>query len=334
MNDLFRPVRAIKFPAIGAVSVIRAAGPAPPGPGEVLVGAEFLGICGTDLHVLHGQHPWVRPPLIIGHECVATVLAAGEAVGFAPEARVVLNPLVTCGHCRACRSGHPNHCATAKVIGFRLPGAGRTRFVVSAAQLHAVPAGLDPRLAVLAEPLAVGIHAAGLAADLDRILVIGSGTIGLCVLLALRAQGAGAITVVEPIAEKRLLALRLGAHAAIAPDQVGETAEFTTVFDCVAAPATLDAACRMTLGGGAVVVVGVAEAARQIDLPRMQRFEIDLFGSGMYVPADIDAALAALTTRMIDAAPLISAVRPLDGAQAAYAEAMRPDSVKVLIDMR
>jgi 2-desacetyl-2-hydroxyethyl bacteriochlorophyllide A dehydrogenase len=334
MDRIFQTVRAIEFPALGAVAVTEAPFPPPPGPDEVLLQSDYLGICGSDLHVLHGRHPWIRPPIVTGHECVATVLDAGTASGrFGPGARVVVNPLVTCGHCRACRAGRPNHCEAAKVMGFRLPGVGRTRLVLPARQLHLVPAALDPAIAALAEPLAVGIHAASRAADRESVMVIGGGTIGLCVLLGVMMRGAGAVSVIEPVASKRAMALRLGARDATPPEAMAREAEYTAVFDCVATQATLDAACNATVGGGTVVVVGVADAARQLPLPRLQRFEIDLIGSGMYAPADIDRAIVALAEGRIDAAALITGIRPIDRAPAAYHEAMQPDSIKVLIEM-
>lgn len=334
MTALPRAVKAIEFPALGTVAITTHPFPAAPGPEEVLLRTDYLGICGTDLHVLHGKHPWVRLPVRTGHEVVASVVSAGTAAArFQPGQRVVINPLVTCGHCRACQAGRPNHCEAAKVMGFRLPGVGSTYLTVPAMQLHPVPDGVDAKLAALAEPLAVGIHAAARAPDLHRVLIIGGGTIGLCVLLAARMRGAGPVDVIEPVASKRDLALRLGAQSALPPEALEETGGYSAVFDCVAAQATLDAACRATIGGGAVIVVGVSDNTRSFPLPRLQRFEIDVLGSGMYVPTDIDAAIAALAEGKVEAGALITAIRPLSQAPEAYAEAIRQDSVKVLIDM-
>jgi 2-desacetyl-2-hydroxyethyl bacteriochlorophyllide A dehydrogenase len=326
-------VRAISFPEHGRVELVDLTAPAAPQRDEVLVESAYLGICGSDLHVLHGRHPFVRPPVITGHEWVGMVVSAGPDAAFQAGERVAINPLVTCGHCRACRAGRFNHCEQARVLGFRMPGAAQTRFVTTAGQLHRIPDALDLRLAALAEPVAVGVHAAKRAPDRESVLVIGGGTIGLCVFLALKAAGADAVTVVEPRAEKRALARKLGAAATITPAEMRETATYTAVFDCVASQATLEAACRQCIGGGTVVVVGVADGPRQFALPRLQRFEIDLVGTGMYLPVDIDQAIQALADGSIDAAPLISAVRPFHAAPAAFAEAMHPENVKILIDM-
>jgi 2-desacetyl-2-hydroxyethyl bacteriochlorophyllide A dehydrogenase len=326
--------RQIVFEGLGRVAVHATEPPGTPGVGEAVIVPAYVGICGSDLHVLHGRHPWIRPPLVTGHEIAAVVESVGDAAGaLCAGDHVVLNPLVPCGTCRRCRAGAFNRCEAARVIGFRLPGAARTRLVVPARQLHAVPADLPLAQACLVEPLAVGVHAAGLWDDLDDVLIIGGGTIGLCVLLALRARGAGRVTVCEPVASKRELALRLGATETTAPEALGATPRYTAAFDCVAAQPTLDTAFRAVLAGGAVITVGVPAEAASLPLPRMQRFEISLLGSGMYLPADIDAAVALIASGRIDVTPLISVVRPLDDAPAAYAEARRADSVKILIRM-
>ncbi len=327
-------VRQVAFEALGRVAVRDAPAPAAPGPGEVLLLPAFVGICGTDLHVLHGKHPWVRPPLVTGHEVAATVAAVGPGVeDLAPGEAVVLDPLVPCGHCRRCTRGAFNTCEDARVIGFRLPGAAQTRLVVPRRQLHRVPAGLTLEHAVLAEPLAVGVHAASLWDDLEEVLVIGGGTIGLCVLAALRARGAGRITVVEPVASKRAAALRLGAAEAVPPGTVPAAPRFTACFDVVAAPATADLAAAAALPGGVVVMVGVSPGPLAFNVPRMQRFEITLKGSGMYLGVDIEAALRLLGEGVVDPAAFVTATHPLEAAVAAYADAERPDSIKVLLRM-
>ena len=327
-------IRQIAFESLGRVAVHEAPPPPEPGEGDVLLRPGYIGICGTDLHVLHGKHPWVQPPLVTGHEMAGIVERIGPGVDdLAPGDAVVLDPLVPCGHCRRCRRGSFNTCENAKVIGFRLPGAAQTALIAPRRQLHRVPAGLSLQRAVLAEPLAVGVHAATLWRDLEDVLVIGGGTIGLCVLAALKARGAAQVTVIEPVASKRALALRLGATEAAAPSLIEPKPRFTATFDVVATQPTLDLAGAATLSGGAIVVVGVAPGSMALPLPRMQRFEIALRGSGMYLGHDIEEALRLLAVDAVDADAFITGIRILDEAAAAYAEAERPDSVKTLIRM-
>jgi threonine dehydrogenase-like Zn-dependent dehydrogenase len=326
-------VREVVFADIDLVEVRRGDPPEPPGAGEVLVAPDYVGLCGSELHVLHGRHSWTRPPVVPGHEVVATVVAPGPGVTrWSPGDRVLLNPLVPCGECLPCRQGRFNSCETARVIGFRLPGAARTLFTHPARLLHAVPDNVASDLACLGEPLACGIHAAGRSRDHDRSLVVGGGTIGLCVLLALKARKAGHVTVVEPSASKRALALYLGADEAHAPEALPSgTPRFTAAFDCVANRATVQTTIAAVVGGGTVVMVGVPGTGVELPLARMQRYEIDLVGSGMYVPADLDAALAYLASDEADVASLLSAVYPLAAASQAYAATGTSENVKVLI---
>lgn len=304
-------------------------------PGEVSVAPLYLGICGSDLHVLHGKHPWIKPPLVTGHEVVARVTArAGDVQDFAEGDLVALNPLVSCGVCRRCQQGLDNHCEQARVIGFRLPGAGQTALNLHTRQLHRLPSSLAPQLASLMEPIAVGVHAAERSDDLDEVLIIGGGTIGLCLLMALVVRGAGRITVLEPVPSKRAMAVRLGASVALPPEQLDAATRFTTVFDCVAAQPTLDMASAATLGGGTLVVVGVPGHPLSLNLPRLQRFEIDIHGSGMYVGADLERAIELVDSGRIDASALISNIVELKDAAEGYRLAAQPDSIKVLVRMQ
>ena len=327
-------VRQIFFEALNKVVVRTVDDPLQAAAGEVVLAPAYLGVCGSDLHVLHGKHPWTKPPVVTGHELAAVVEKLGpEVQNLVPGDHVVLNPLFTCGTCRRCRLGSFNTCQNAKVTGYRLPGVAQTRLVMSARQLHRVPKELPLDRACLVEPMAVGVHASGLFDDLEDVLVIGGGPIGLCVLLGLKARGAGRVSLIEPIACKRELAKRLGADEVFSPDAMLVTPRYTACFDCVGGQKTLDVACGSALSGGCVVVVGISPGQVSVPLPRMQRFEIRLQGSGMYLGKDIDLAIELIASGRIDVAPLISLVRPLDEAPEAYAVAQRPESVKVLVRM-
>ena len=300
---------------------------------DVLIAPAFVGICGTDLHVLHGRHA-VQPPLVIGHEMAGTVLVPGlGARDLQPGDHVALNPVRPCGECPRCRRGKPNICDRAQIIGFRLPGAAQTAMLVPRSQLHLVPAGVPLRHAALAEPLSVAVHAVGRVPELDDVLVIGGGTVGLCIAAVLRASGAGSVTLIEPVAAKRDLALRLGVTQALPPGALDETGRFTGCLDVVASQATLDLAASACASGGTVVMVGTAHGPAAIDLHRLQRYEIALQGSSIFLDADMRRALHLLATSAVDADLLITGVRPIDEAAAAYADAEQPGNVKTLIAM-
>ncbi|WP_129839815.1 alcohol dehydrogenase catalytic domain-containing protein [Streptomyces sp. RFCAC02] len=329
-------VSRIVFTAPGEVATETADEPdAPLGPGQVRIAPQYLGICGSDLHVLHGGHPFAKPPLVPGHELSAVVTGtAPDVTGVAVGDRAVIDPIMACGTCRACRAGRPNLCEPPQVAGFRAPGFGRTTHVVPAANVHVAPASLPLDELAFAEPVACAVHCLSRIpdpADREDLLVIGAGTIGLTIVQALRVSGVGRLTVQEPDPAKRALALRFGADAAVAPGELPEGASFTGVIDVVAAPVTLREATTRVLPGGPVVVMGVPDGPREIPLPSMQRFERDLLGSGMYVPGDFDTAIGWLAGGRFDTTGLITDTYALPDAPAAYRRAAEPDSIKVLL---
>ena len=150
--------------------------------------------------------------------------------------------------------------------------------------------------------------------------MIGAGTIGLSIVQALRIMGAGKITVIEPDAAKRALALKLGADV-----------RFTGAIDVVAAQATLNDACTRVYAGGTVVCMGVPSGPREIPLPMMQRFERDLLNSGMYIPEDFDAVIEWLADGRFDTSELVTDLFAIEDAAAAFERAQQNDSIKVML---
>lgn len=327
------PAEQITFTAIGQVTVTRAGPPGEPGHGQVLMATSHAGICGSDLAVLAGHHPWTKPPVVTGHEVAGRVAAAGPGVRLRPGQQAVLNPLRSCGTCARCRQGAVNQCESGAVRGYRLPGAAVTRLLVDEAELVPVPAGVPGAHACLAEPLAAAWHAATRADELDDVAVIGAGSIGQLVLSCLRHRGAGRITVIEPEPGKRELARARGADEVTAPGRLAARPRFTAVYDCVSQPATVDWAAQAAMAGGSVVTVGVPGGPVQLPLPRTQRFEVTVLGSGLYTPSELATAIELIAAGEVDVAPLISDIFPLSQAARAYARAADPASVKVIVAM-
>lgn len=303
-------------------------------PTDVRIAPAFFGICGSDLHVLQGHHPFAQPPLVPGHEIAARVLEVGSAVtGIHVGDNVVVDPIMACMTCRACKAGQFNHCEPPQVAGFRAPGFARSQHIVPARNCHVAPASLPLNVLAFAEPAACARHCVNRmpAGALENVLVIGAGTIGLSIVQALRIMGAGDITVVEPDAAKRALSVRLGAARAFAPGEMPEEMRFSGVIDVVAAQATLNEAFQRVYAGGTVMCMGVPGGAREIPLPMMQRFERDLLSSGMYVPEDFDVVIAWLAEGLFDTRELISDLFPVSDADKAFARAQQNDSIKVLL---
>lgn len=304
-------------------------------PGEVRIAPQFVGICGSDLHVLSGKHPFAKAPTVPGHEiCAIVTEVAPDVQNTTVGDHVVIDPIMNCGKCRACKAGRPNLCEPPQVAGFRAPGFARTSHVVPAKNVHVAPPQIPLRTLAFTEPVTCARHCVGRLpkSDQEDVLVIGAGTIGLAVVQALRIMGAGRITVIEPDPKKRNLAEKFGANVTLEPGCL-DSETFTGVIDVVASQQTITDACKRVVAGGTVVAMGVPDADRTIPLPSMQRFERTLTSSGMYVPSDFDEAIQWLADGSFNAEDLITDVFPLEEAADAYARAKQPESIKVLIQL-
>jgi L-gulonate 5-dehydrogenase len=263
---------------------------APLDPGEVLVRVAVGGICGSDLHILHGSNPFARYPRIIGHEFAGTIEAVGcEVDGLSVGDQVVADPVVACGHCHPCRVGRPNVCANLEVIGVHRDGGFRSRAVLPAANAIKVSPTLPLALAALAEPLAVAANVldrTGCEAS-DTVLIYGAGTVGITVLQVAKMKGARCI--VSDIDEARLERARaFGADVTIdsraRPVPVAVKGEVdglgpTVVIDGAGIPALLDEAIRVAAPAGRIGLLGFSGAPCNISQQEIVRKELSLVGS-------------------------------------------------------
>jgi L-iditol 2-dehydrogenase len=263
-----------------------------PGPGEVQVRVEAVGICGSDVHAYaEGQVGGTANvyPMVLGHEPAGTIVKTGAGVtGLAAGDRGALEPALYCYHCEFCLGGHHNVCANLRFLSTpQHPGFFRERVNLPAANFRPVPASMQLDEAALAEPLAVALHSLHLASIRagETVAVIGAGPIGLLTIAALRAAGAGKIWAVEPLAHRRELARAMGAHAALEPaEAVGEILSATgkrgvdCAIDCAAGAETTNQAIQLTRNAGRVALTGIHSIPLvPIDGASMRRKEITLF---------------------------------------------------------
>ncbi|MDA8034370.1 MAG: alcohol dehydrogenase catalytic domain-containing protein [Actinomycetota bacterium] len=283
--------------------------PAGPGPGEVLVRPELVGVCGSDLHLFRGHLP-VTPkgkeslyPVVQGHEVCAVVEALGEgagAGGLSVGDRVALWPLTSCGECYPCRSGRAAVCDAFELIGVHVDGGLGEQLVVAAGK--ALPIGdLPAALGAFVEPTAVAVHAlerARLEAG-EPVVVLGGGPIGQATALAARARGAR-VLLSEPVERRRRQALAFGVEGAVDPlqgDLAAEARAFAgaggvpVVIDTTGLPAGLAGAVAMVASAGRVVVVGISDADATVPLEPFTSKEFDLLGSSCHDRADVEAAV-------------------------------------------
>jgi threonine dehydrogenase-like Zn-dependent dehydrogenase len=246
-----------------------------PGPGEVRVRVSACGVCGTDLHLFQaGLLPVGMTP---GHEIAGTVDCPGPGVSsFAPGEPVVVEPLRSCGQCRECRTGRDSICAELRLLGLHERGGMADYVVVPAHRLFRVAQGLDPRIAALAEPVAVVLHGLrrGNFAPGQRVLVLGAGTVGLLGVLAARTRGAGEVWLAARHPHQAELGQAFGATqvlseaeatpAALAARAKSQPADL--VLETVGGKAdTLRAAGAALAPGGSVSVLGVFMGAVSLD---------------------------------------------------------------------
>lgn len=328
----------ILFPSVGEVICETVEVEKKPlGPNEIRIEPSYYGICGSDLHVLAGKHPFAQPPVVPGHEVAATVVEIGsEVTSVKVGDHVTVDPIMACMHCEACEEGRFNQCEPPFVSGFRAPGLGRSSSVIPARNAHKAPDSLPMNVLAFAEPAACAYHCVHRLPQrcLKSVLVIGAGTIGLSIVQALRIIKAQRIVVVEPDANKRELALKLGAHEVFDVGTLPADYKFNGVIDVVASQGTINDSFDHVKAGGTVICMGVPSAAHSVPLPRMNRFECDLLGSGMYIPSDIDGAVQWLADGLFDTSDLITEIYPVEEAAAAYKRAKDPDSIKILIKFK
>lgn len=295
-----------------------------PEAGEVLLVPEAAGICGSDLEGYLGRQGNRTPPLVMGHEFAGRVTAVGDGVD--PDwrdRRAAVNPLLP-GDDAPAGIGHLS--PRRQLLGVHRPGGFASAVRVPAGQLRALPDGTDPRLGVLAEPLANGVHAARIGragvegGPVERAIAIGAGTIGLMTLQAASLAGIAHVAVIEPHEQRRAVAERLGASAAFpASEALTPDDTFDLVFDAVGAEATRRLAVELLRPGGCAVMVGLATDAAPIPFHAVVRRGLTVRGSYAYTPADYDEALRLLLAGRAGLGEL-EPVQPLTSGPRTFAE--------------
>jgi L-gulonate 5-dehydrogenase len=280
-------VRSIVLEEPGNIRIRESEQPIP-GPDEALVRLRLNGICGSDLAAYRGVSPMVSYPRVLGHELLVDVL---ESPGR-PELggrRAVVEPLIACGVCRACRLGRGNCCVDLKVMGVHVDGGLRDVVAVDARRLHPVPEGMPDEVAVLAEPLSIAYRAvqrSGIEAG-QVAVVFGAGAIGLLISnLLVKARGCRALVVdIDPW--RLEVAGSVGATPLRGePEQISRAVERATGGEMagVVFEATGNAACtRMTTDlvahAGKIVLIGWNKGPVELDTVTLMRKEVDLLGS-------------------------------------------------------
>ncbi len=335
-------MNALHYVGNGTLEVVETA-PAPPAAGEVQLEIAYTGICGTDLHILHGaMDARVTMPAVLGHETAGRVASVGEGVeGWATGDAVTVMPLVSCGTCAACTGGSPHICYRLVFLGIDAPGSMQSRWNVPSDVLVRLPDGLPLDQAALAEPTAVAVHdvrRSGLAAG-ERAVVVGAGPIGL-LIASVAGPIAADVVVFEPNGGRRAIAESLGIRAVdpLAEDAAAWVEDWTNgagadvAFEVSGTGAGMATAIGSLGARGRAVVVGIQPTPPPVDLFRVFWRELTLIGARVYERPDYEEAVSLLAAGAIPTDTLVTHVVPLDGAAEAFRAMDAGESMKILVD--
>ena len=311
-----------------------------PAAGEVPVRIAYCGICGTDMHVYHGNmDARVGLNRVVGHEMSGVVEADGE--GFNAGQKVVVRPLDHCGDCPACDAGHQHICHNLKFLGLDTDGAMQEVWNVPAHTLHILPDDMRMDHAALIEPVAVACHDVRMS-DLkagEDVVVIGGGPIG--VLVAMVARDAGGKVVISEVNPHRLAIAEKMGFETINPMETDLKAEIEArtggkgaevVFEVSGSQPGADAMTQVAATRARIVMVAIHAQKPTVDMFQFFWRELKLVGVRVYEPEDYEKAISIIASGGVDAETFITDVSPLSDIQAAFESLdSSPTAMKSLI---
>jgi L-iditol 2-dehydrogenase len=336
-------VKALVFEGPGRMPLRDRSDPAP-GPGEVVVQVRASGICGSDVHGYTGHTGRRTPGVVMGHEAAGVVTRVGPDVGGVQVGdRVALRSILACGTCDQCLAGRANTCRNRRGLGMAMDGAYAELVVVPEALAVSIPDSVSFTAGALVEPLAVALHAvrATLAGSPERILIVGAGTIGLLVLLALRAEGARRVVVTDRSAHHLDAASRAGADTTVlvsTDDPMPAILEATdggadVAVDAVGIAAAVRQALVAVRPGGRVVCIGNSDPTVELPLQDLVSREVAIEGSYGFT-TEFEGAIDLIAAGRLDPVPLVEHVAPLADGERLFQELAsgRLDALKVLLE--
>lgn len=318
--------------------------PTPPGPGEVQVAVAYTGLCGTDLHILHGNmDARVSTPLVFGHEMSGTVAAVGPGVsGWSAGDPVTVMPLDWDGTCPACLAGNTHICQNLDFIGIDSPGSLQALWNVPERAVVRLPRGLRLDHAALVEPAAVAVHdvrRADLAAG-QRAVVIGGGPIGVLIASVARDFGAEVVVIeLDPTRRAQVAEMGFQTLDPRGDDNVAWVQEWTggagadVVFEVSGAAAAVLGSTAFAKVRGTIVMVAIHPTPREINLQQVFWRELSILGARVYQRQDFETAVDLLARGAIPADVLITSIVPLSQTQQAFAELEGGRAMKILVDV-
>ena len=316
------------------------------GPGELVLRNQVCGVCGTDVHIYHGEpgSADVNPPVVLGHEYSGEVVEVGEGVtGFAVGDHVTVDPNIYCGHCAYCENGKKQLCPSMEAIGVTRDGGFAQYSRIPASQAFKLEPTVPWEAAAMAEPLACCLHGIDLAGIQvgDKVCVVGGGAIGLLMVQLAKLSGASQIVLSEPNEKRRQVGLQLGANAALDPTRPDAQEAFAqvlggganVVIECVGNVPAVKSAFQFAGKGATVLLFSVPKVDATFDLPLFDVYKKELTIKGSFVNPDTHArAVALINSGKVDFGPIITHRFTLDQLPEAIAMQMSDASIKVVVE--
>ncbi|WP_454703032.1 Zn-dependent oxidoreductase [Agrobacterium burrii] len=315
-----------------------------PAQGEVRVRVHHAGICGSDLHIYHGTHPFVRYPRVIGHEFAGSIDAVGTGVSVdLVGQRVAVTPVISCGECYQCKVGRPNVCARLQVVGVHRDGGFSEYCCVPAELAHVVPDNVDDRAAATVEPFSIAANMLSRtgAEPYEVALVYGAGPIGMTVIQALKGvYEVSTLIVVDRIEARLDWARAAGADLAINTAErnlVSVLEELylkpTLIIDAACHPSILEEAIELASPAARIGLMGFAADPSHVSQRKLNAKELTIFASRLN-NQKFPAVIAWMTNGQIQPSKFISHNFPFDKVHDAFAllETAPADCCKVMLD--
>jgi len=321
--------------------------PGSPGPNEVLLKIRRIGVCGSDIHVFHGEHPATPYPVVQGHEYSGIVEAVGQHVKeVKPGMKATARPQLVCGECRPCKRGQYNVCENLKVQGFQAPGVAQEYFLVPEDRLVILPDAISFDHGAMVEPVAVGAHSTGRTSGVEgkNVVVSGAGTIGNLVAQFAKARGAAKVLITDVVDYKLDIAKKCGIDATLNVSKISFTEGIKSYFgnegfqvgmEAAGAQVSLDNLMANVEKGGDIVILGVYAKNPSVNMFYLGEHELNVFGSMMYRHQDYEEAVDMIEKGKIILDPLISKHFQFEEYLNAYQyiEQNRNNTMKVIIDL-
>lgn len=318
-----------------------------PGAGEMVLNIKRIGICGSDIHVWHGKHPFTSYPVVQGHEYCGIVEAVGEGVkGIAPGMLATARPQLVCGKCGPCKRGDYNVCEELRVQGFQAPGCAQDYFVTVPERFVALPENFTLDQGAMVEPFAVGAHSTAKADKLKdkNVVVFGAGMIGNVVAQFCLARGAKNLLIIDINNYRLEIAKKCGIKNTSNASEEDFSKAISRVFgdegyqialEATGSESALTSAVDNIEKGGRVVILGVFGQPPRIDMAKVCEHEISVVGSMMYKREDYIEAAKMISENKVITEPLVTKHFPFEQYSDAYKyiDSNGDKTMKVMIDL-